>query len=250
MKQRKMLAAVMLAAFIAVLAPSCTDQSILNGTVIWQDTGGGAEGVSVILFNAADNATMDNASSEDDYTITTTDKNGKYTFTGLTAGSYIVYAALEGFKFDPATRQVEIKGITTDIDFNAYEDEFEVPSNGPYNGSYTDCSNGCLPGNNACNMCCYEIFNPFCDLCYKTGEICQDNCDLIDIKGTGDYAKYKDCLNACDQTFIGCINNCDYGVKVEFECPDFLPVQTCPYNCQAWDSANRTCVGAPSNSCD
>ncbi|MCP4716146.1 MAG: carboxypeptidase regulatory-like domain-containing protein [Deltaproteobacteria bacterium] len=243
MTHRKILAVLMVTAFLAVFTASCTDQSKLSGTVTWQDTGGGTEGVSVILFNAVDNATMDNATTEDDYTIVTTDKDGKYTFTGLSASSYIVYAALEGYKFAPATREVEVKGITARIDFTAYENEFEIPENGPYTGAYMDCSNGCLPGVNACSNCCNTSFDPCFDACFDAYYTCTVNCDPYDYS-------YPNCKNACDQTRQDCYNNCNYGLKQEFDCPDFMPPKTCPYNCQAWNSAGRSCVGAPMNACN
>ncbi len=243
MKQTKMLAALIITALLAFFTVSCTDQLILSGTVTWHDTGGGAEGVSVILFNAADNATMDNTTTEDDYTIVTTGKDGKYSFTGLSAGSYIVYAALEGYTFDPANLEVEITGKTADIDFTAYENTFEAPSNGPYTGAYMDCINGCRPGVNECSNCCDSNFDPCFTGCFNGYTTCSDNCDPYDYN-------YLDCVEACRLARDGCYNNCNYVVEQEFDCPDFMPPQTCPYNCQMWNPASRSCAGAPMNGCN
>ncbi len=245
MKQTKMLAALMTIAIIAFFTAACTDQFTLSGTVSWHDTGGGAEGVSILLFNAADNATMGNETTEDDYTIVTTDASGTYTFTGLAAGSYIVYAALEGYLFDPVTQKVEVTGNTADINFTAYEDDFSVPTDGPYTGSYNDCTNGCLPGNNSCNTCCDNTFDPCFDTCYDSYTDCHEGC-----RNETNPDKHEKCMNDCDAAYTACRNNCFYDEQKEFDCPDFVPPQECPYNCQVWNPAGRSCVGAAMNACD
>ncbi len=254
-----MLAALIITALLAFFTAACTDQFILSGTVTWHDTGGGAEGVSVILFNAADNATMDNTTTEDDYTIVTTDKDGKYTFTGLSAGSYIVYAALEGYTFDPANREVEVTGKTADIDFTAHEDDFEVPSNDPdngtvYTGSYTDCSNGCLPGDNPCKTCCHDTFGPEVKLCTDNcgdeHDVCDDECDDKCYPPSLEQREcWDDCTAGCEEECGTCIMMCTYDIHMEFDCPDFMPPQECPYNCQTWNPAKRSCEGPANDEC-
>jgi len=243
MQKRRIATVLMMITVLAVVAASCQNQASLSGTVTWHDTGGGAEGVSVILFAAGDNATMDNGTTADDYTITATDKNGTYSFTGLTAGSYTVYAAAAGLKFDPGVTDVTVHGMTAGIDFTAYEDTFTVPSNGPYTGGGSDCMNGCLPGVNACSDCCMATFDPYFNECFGAYRDCMDEC-------SGQYYNYNKCADDCNAEREACNDTVWYSVQVEFDCPDFMPEQTCPYDCQAWNSASRSCVGAPFNGCD
>ncbi len=171
MKPVTILTALIITVLLSVFMASCTDQSSLSGTVTWRDSGGAAQGVSVILFNASDNATMDITATAVDYTIVTTDEDGTYTFTNLRAGSYIVFAALEGYVFDPATRQVEVQGVTVDIDFAGYEDEPDAPPNDPIT-----CYSVEAEDPNVCsgNGTCVSFNNCECDAGYY-GDECDDD---------------------------------------------------------------------------
>lgn len=112
--------------------------------------------------------------------------------------------------------------------------------------NHNDCTNGCRPGVNSCNNCCDSHFKPCFDSCRKDRNTCSDKCNS--------YSKYSndfsECLNACQTKYTACENNCEYKVIKSVSCPDWVPEGKCPYNCQIWNPASRSCVGAPMNGCN
>jgi len=127
-------------------------------------------------------------------------------------------------------------------------------------GTETTCLMGCRPGVNACSNCCMDTFNkaqaPCRHQCRDEYNACGNNCSAAFEKCRKEKSVYAcsqergKCSQGCWNNWIGCDHNRCAAVQADFHCPDWVnPNQKCPYDCQVWNSASRSCVGAPMNGC-
>jgi len=106
-------------------------------------------------------------------------------------------------------------------------------------GTPVDCMSGCRPGNNSCTQCCSHVGESCYSACRQEGYKCVRNCLSWD----------QECRNGCFSQMKNCNNNCS-NTKYSFDCPDWVdPNQPCPYDCQMWNPASRSCVGPSMNGC-
>jgi len=120
----------------------------------------------------------------------------------------------------------------------------------------SQCIVNCPPGNNSCTQCCSSQFEN------GGGGACTTACATADSQcmtavanrcnSIGDPNKRQQCYNsgsqACFAAFNSCWNACG-NTQIPGGCPGEVQPQKCPYNCQVWNSASRTCVGAAMNVC-
>jgi hypothetical protein len=120
----------------------------------------------------------------------------------------------------------------------------------------TQCTINCPPGNNSCTQCCSSQWEN------AGGGACSTACSTADsqcmVAVSNKCAKISDpnqqqqCYNsgsaACYNTFNSCWNGCG-NTQIPGGCPGEVQPQKCPYNCQSWNPASQSCVGAPMNAC-
>lgn len=106
-------------------------------------------------------------------------------------------------------------------------------------GTQSDCFMGCRPGNNSCTQCCSPIGQSCYSACSQQYRDCLGKCTWND----------QNCKNDCSSRHETCRTKCS-NIKYSFDCPDWVdPNHPCPYDCQVWNPASRSCVGAPMNGC-
>ena len=126
-------------------------------------------------------------------------------------------------------------------------------------GSMNKCISGCLPGVNPCSKCCDSTFGkvqgPCETSCQNALGSCNRQCtdqfeECSAQRRTDCLSSYNQCRKQCSNGFNSCDNNCG-GIETNFNCPNWVDPdkQKCPYDCQVWNPASRSCVGAPMNGC-
>jgi hypothetical protein len=125
---------------------------------------------------------------------------------------------------------------------------------------YSQCLDNCRPGVNDCSKCCMAQQD-------TAAQPCRDKCDATQNKcvqgaeakckaanpGKPDYV-IRGCTKAeqrqCENTGWDCRFNCSRtNWDIPGNCPGEVLPQKCPFNCQTWNSASKSCVGAPMNAC-
>ena len=114
--------------------------------------------------------------------------------------------------------------------------------------TYSECQHGCQTGNQACFGYCSSLFDPCFNHCVEQAREFIPNCIASDRKFSNDETRYTHCRNLMYSEDARCKNYC-YTIKKEVDYPGWMPEQECPYDCQKWNPASRTCVGAPMNGC-
>jgi len=113
-------------------------------------------------------------------------------------------------------------------------------------GTVGDCLVGCMTGSNECSSCCDNTFK-------EADKSCTDSCRNAFIRCLGGCENNPNgssaCTDQCQTDFQTCTDTCS-STTHEFTCPDWIPPQKCPYDCQTWSPATRSCTGAPMNGCD
>jgi hypothetical protein len=141
-------------------------------------------------------------------------------------------------------------------------------------GTYDQCDMDCLPGVNACSSCCYTRYTDVVksDTCTKKAREASLKCEDDRPKENSNcYAAYNKCVAKNDKynSVVKCIttrDQCFDNVKKTFDekcpnvikcpevlfdisCPGSVPEQECPYTCQSWNPASKSCVGPTLNGC-
>ena len=118
--------------------------------------------------------------------------------------------------------------------------------------SVNQCNMNCPPGNNPCVQCCMAQFDAASQPCMNS---CRDNAfpcfqQALNNCNNDTYSEcYRQASAPCIQAEYSCQQQCENTVQIAGGCPDEVPPQTCPFDCQSWNSASRSCVGAPMNGC-
>lgn len=107
-------------------------------------------------------------------------------------------------------------------------------------GTAGDCSMGCAPGDNSCMDCCSKLF-PVCKRpCMDAYNACQTNCGL---------GPQMSCRKNCEARLEACNQGCT-NLRKDITCSGWVDPHTkCPYDCQMWNPASRTCIGPHMNGC-
>ena len=119
---------------------------------------------------------------------------------------------------------------------------------------YSQCLDNCRPGVNECSNCCFAQQDVAAQPCRNACDVTQSKCiDTGTAKCKKDNPNHPEyCINyearKCERTGWTCRRDCS--VKdwdIAGACPGEIPPQKCPFNCQSWNSASKSCIGAPMN---
>ena len=146
--------------------------------------------------------------------------------------------------------------------------------------SYMQCLENCPPGVNGCSNCCMAQLEaaqqPCVNKCAQARGKCTDACQATQNQcyrtvaarcndACGSSTRCEENCNfqgqfRCDSDFRRCESSCGMGETscridcrhtspaIAGGCPGEVPAQKCPYNCQSWNSASKSCIGAAMNS--
>jgi hypothetical protein len=139
--------------------------------------------------------------------------------------------------------------------------------------TWRQCLSNCRPGDQECTRCCDRQYDeaaaPCRKPCLATFDTCikasRPKCDPDRTeclrRAYEGHDRTKD-IAACEATFTKCYSEatapCWTAMKACLEkcnpqiaggCPGEVPPQKCPYKCQKWNSASKTCIGPRTNSC-
>jgi hypothetical protein len=120
----------------------------------------------------------------------------------------------------------------------------------------SQCMMNCPPGNNSCTQCCSAQFDASNGACYGA---CAGNqqgciaaaklvCDKQPTQWERDNCNRSE-ASKCMYTAWQCRSDCYGTVQIPGNCPGEVPPQKCPFNCQVWNPASKSCVGANLNVC-
>lgn len=121
----------------------------------------------------------------------------------------------------------------------------------------TQCLTNCPPGVNGCSNCCMAQYNAIVNPCYDGCRTSMNSCQNAAVtKCSAIPDPYKEQLcfaaarQACWDAFMNCNTGCrNMDPQIAGGCPGEVTPQACPYTCQTWNPASRSCVGAPMNGC-
>lgn len=121
----------------------------------------------------------------------------------------------------------------------------------------SQCMSNCPPGNNSCVQCCISQQNTAAQPCQNACDATQSKCmsaAAVKCNALPDPYRERICFqsesNACAQANWMCRWNCGrQDWQIPGGCPGEVPPQKCQYDCQMWNSASKSCVGAPMNGC-
>ena len=115
--------------------------------------------------------------------------------------------------------------------------------------SLSQCLTNCPPGVNNCSNCCLSQFNAAAQPCYGSCDAAQSSCLNAAAKKCGSRTNdcYYQAADACYMNWMNCRRACNPAIAGG--CPGEVPPQTCPYDCQMWNPASKSCVGAAMNGC-
>jgi hypothetical protein len=138
------------------------------------------------------------------------------------------------------------------------------------------CLSNCRPGVNDCTKCCSDQFQvlagPCRTACVETERACasaaikakcqpaKDECDRRAREGrdrTADLQRcentYRTCVSEatapCHRAYDACYSSAACNPEIAGGCPGEVPPQKCPFTCQTWNSASKTCIGPQTNRC-
>jgi len=114
--------------------------------------------------------------------------------------------------------------------------------------TYSECQDGCPIGDQGCYSYCSSLFDPCFNRCAEEAREFIPNCIASDRQFPNDKTRYTHCRDLLYIVNAQCKNNCRT-IKKEVNYPNWMPEQECPYDCQKWNPASRTCVGAKMNGC-
>ena len=115
--------------------------------------------------------------------------------------------------------------------------------------SLSQCLTNCPSGVNNCSNCCLNQFNAAVAPCDNACTTVQTSCLNAAAQkcGGNSNACYFQAADACYSNWIRCRQACN--PPIAGGCPGEVPPQNCPYDCQMWNPASKTCVGAAMNGC-
>lgn len=115
--------------------------------------------------------------------------------------------------------------------------------------SLSQCLVNCPPGVNNCSNCCLSQFNAAVAPCENACTSTQTSCLNTAAQKCGGTTNncYFQAANACYSNWMSCRQACN--PPIAGGCPGEVPPQPCPYDCQMWNPASKTCVGAAMNGC-
>ena len=114
--------------------------------------------------------------------------------------------------------------------------------------THSECLDGCPIGDQSCYNYCSSLFDPCFDACAEQAREFIPNCIASDRQFSNDKTRYTHCRDLLYIINAQCKNNCR-SIKKEVDYPNWMGEQACPYDCQKWNPASRTCVGAKMNGC-
>lgn len=117
----------------------------------------------------------------------------------------------------------------------------------------SQCLTNCPPGNNSCTQCCFAELDAAAKPCNDACTVAQSSCFDAAIQSCQNSPHKDACVRIailpCLQAQYACQRACEETTQIAGGCPGEVPPQKCPYDCQSWNSASKTCVGAPVNGC-
>ncbi len=123
-----------------------------------------------------------------------------------------------------------------------------VPSHAGTMATYGECQDGCPIGDQGCYNYCSSLFDPCFNKCAEEAREFIPNCIASDRQFPNNATRYTHCRDLLYIVNAQCKNNCR-SIKKEVDYPNWMSEQECPYDCQRWNPASRTCVGAKMNGC-
>jgi hypothetical protein len=140
----------------------------------------------------------------------------------------------------------------------------------------TQCLLNCRPGVNDCTKCCSDQFEalarPCRAACTETSRTCvsaavkakcqpaKDECDRRARAGRDRTVDLQACENTfrscaseasepCRRAYDACYSSAPCNPEIAGGCPGEVLPQKCPFTCQTWNSASKTCIGPQTNRC-
>ncbi len=114
--------------------------------------------------------------------------------------------------------------------------------------TYSECQDGCPIGDQDCYSYCSSLFDPCFDKCAEEARVFIPDCIASDRQFPNDGTRYVHCRDLLYIVNAQCKDNCR-SIKKLVNYPTWMAEQECPYDCQKWNPASRTCVGAKMNGC-
>ena len=122
---------------------------------------------------------------------------------------------------------------------NCCEDEWEAAGGGAcWSGcweTYSSCIQTCQQNNSAAS--CFAQY--LRDRDWQKLDTCTQEADLA----------YQQCVKPCQKALDTCDDSCEQIQITGSDCPGAQEPATCPYTCQSYNPASRSCVGAALNAC-
>lgn len=114
--------------------------------------------------------------------------------------------------------------------------------------TYSECQDGCPIGDQGCYSYCSSLFDPCFNACADQARNFIPDCIASDRQFDNSQTRYSHCRDLLYIVNAQCKNNCRT-IKKEVDYPNWMAEQKCPYDCQKWNPASRSCVGAKMNGC-
>jgi hypothetical protein len=124
---------------------------------------------------------------------------------------------------------------------------------------FSQCLENCRPGNNPCTQCCLaqqdKAAQPCRDACSATERKCVEAAPAFcKNKYPNSQQDQRWCIGSeeakCQRTGRDCRWNCGrQDWDVPGGCPGEVLPEKCPFDCQVWNSASKSCIGPRMNGC-
>ncbi len=120
--------------------------------------------------------------------------------------------------------------------------------------TFEDCVMYCQGGDNPCTRCCAMQHADALQPCHRGCADQQFDCfatarEQCRRSGEPVPACMRRVAAPCERALQACQNVCIMNVQIAGGCPGEMRPQPCPYNCQVWNPAIRSCVGTAANLC-